>query len=177
MWYFAYGSNLNTKAVGEWCRHHGLRPLPMRSGRAAVLDNYRLCIAVYSEYWGGGIADIVYDPGKYISGAMFEVTEAEMAALDQKVDRRVDASGREIGAYKRIEIKVAPLKRGEPVQAVTYQGTSVDRYHIAPTRHYMDVVLQGAFTFGLSMMWVAYLQSFTTQTGRLPRAQPDQSRP
>ena len=176
MWYFAYGSNINTKAVGEWCRHHGLRSLALRGGRAGVLDNYRLCFAVYSEYWGGGIADIVYDPGKYVSGAIFEVTEAEMAVLDQKVDRRVDATGREIGAYKRIEVKVAPLTRGEPVQAITYQGASVDRSHIAPTRHYMEVVLQGACTFGLSMMWVAYLQSFTTQAGRPPRArQPDQT--
>ena len=52
---------------------------------------------------------------------------------------------------------------------MTYQGLSVERYHIPPTKHYMDLVIQGAYSFGLSMMWVAYLQSFSTQLGRKPR--------
>jgi hypothetical protein len=33
----------------------------------------------------------------------------------------------------------------------------------------MDLVIQGAYSFGLSMMWIAYLQSFSTQAGRKPR--------
>lgn len=169
MLYFAYGSNLNPRAVADWSRHYGLRPPALRGGRAAVLDNYRLCFSVYSEYWGGGIADIVYDPGKYVAGVVFEVTEAELAALDQKVGRIVDATGRETGAYAHLQVKVSPLARGEPLQVVTYQGLNRDRSHIAPTRRYMDVVIQGACSYGLSMMWVAYLQSFTTQEGREPR--------
>ena len=62
------------------------------------------------------------------------------------------------------------LGRGEPVNAMTYQGTNSDRQHIPPTQHYMDQVIQGAYSFGLSMMWVSYLQSFSTQVGRKPRA-------
>ncbi len=89
--------------------------------------------------------------------------------LDQKVGRKLDNAGKEIGVYKRIEVKVAPLERGEAVTAITYQGVSMDRYHIPPTQHYMDVVIQGAYSFGLSMMWIAYLQSFSTQVGRKPR--------
>jgi hypothetical protein len=169
MYYFAYGSNLNSQAVTEWCRHFGHRPPAMKTGRAAVLDNYRLCFPIFSEYWGGGIADIVYDPGKYVSGALFELTDADMAVLDQKVQRRIDTAGKEQGVYRRIEVKVAPLGRGEPVSAVTYQGLNADRYSIPPTQHYMDSVIQGAYGFGLSMMWIAYLQSFSTQVGRKPR--------
>ena len=59
--------------------------------------------------------------------------------LDQKVGRKLDAAGKEIGVYKRIEVKVAPLGKGEPVQAITYQGLNVERYHIPPTQHYMDL--------------------------------------
>ena len=44
-----------------------------KAGRPAVLDNYRLGFPIFSEYWGGGIADIVYDPGKYVSGALFDL--------------------------------------------------------------------------------------------------------
>jgi gamma-glutamylcyclotransferase len=169
MWYFAYGSNLNSRAVAEWCRHFGLRPPALKAGRPAVLDNYRLCFPVYSEYWGGGMADIVYDPGKYVAGALFDLTENELKVLDQKVGRKVDASGKEAGVYKRIEIKVSPLARGEALNAMTYQGTNVERYHFPPTQHYMDLVVQGAYSYGLSMMWIAYLQSFSTQQGRKPR--------
>ncbi len=169
MWYFAYGSNLNTRAVTDWCRHYGLKSPSLKSGRPAVLDNYRLCFPVYSEYWGGGTADIVYDPGKYVAGALYDLTEAEMAVLDQKVGRKVDAAGNESGIYARIAIKAAPITKGEPVQAVTYQGLNADRYHIPPTRQYMDLMIQGAYAHGLSMMWISYLQSFSTQAGRSPR--------
>ena len=169
MWYFAYGSNLNARAVAEWCRHYGFRPPALKAGKPAVLDNYRLCFPIFSEYWGGGIGDIVYDPGKYVAGALFDLTEAEMKVLDQKVGRKLDAGDKEVGVYKRIEVKVAPLGKGDPVQAATYQGISVEKYHIPPTQHYMDVVIQGSYSFGVSMMWISYLQSFSTQTGRKPR--------
>ncbi|HSU65399.1 MAG TPA: gamma-glutamylcyclotransferase family protein [Tepidisphaeraceae bacterium] len=168
MWYFAYGSNLNSRAVSEWCRHFGHRAPNLKPGRPAVLDNYRLGFSVYSEYWGGGIADIVYDPGKYVSGVLFDLTEVDLSVLDLKVGRKVEG-GKELGVYRRIEAKVAPLGKGEPVQAVTYQGLSAERYHIPPTQHYMDLVIQGAYSYGLSMMWISYLQSFSTQTGRKPR--------
>src|SRR3954452_14572319 len=126
MWYFAYGSNLNLRAVSEGARHFGHKPPGLKPGRPGVLDNYRLCFPIFSEYWGGGIGDIVYDPGKYVQGAIFTLTEPEMAILDAKVGRKLDAAGKEIGVYKRIDVKVAPLGRGEPLTAVTYQGTNQD---------------------------------------------------
>jgi gamma-glutamylcyclotransferase len=169
MWYFAYGSNLNSRAVTEWCRHHGHRPPMLKPGRPAVLDNYRLSFPIFSEYWGGGIADIVYDPGKYVAGALFDLSEADLKTLDTKVDRKLDSGSNDVGIYKRIEVTVAPLGKGEPVKAMTYQGINVERYHIPPTQHYMDLVIQGAYSFGLSMMWIAYLQSFSIQAGRKPR--------
>jgi hypothetical protein len=169
MWYFAYGSNLNARAVEQWCRHYGHRSIALKGGRPTVLDNYRLCFPLYSDYWGGGIADIVYDPGKYVMGALYDLKEGELKTLDQKVVRKLDASGKEVGLYKRIEVKVAPLGKGEPVQAISYQGISVEKYHIPPTQFYMDLLIQGAYAHGLSMMWISYLQSFSTQAGRQPR--------
>ena len=140
----------------------------MKTGKPAVLDNYRLSFPIYSEYFGGGIADIVYDPGKYVAGALFDLSEADMKVLDQKIDRKL-VGDREVGLYKRIEVKVAPLTKGEPVTAITYQGVSGERYHIPPTKHYMDLVVQGAYSFGLSMMWISYLQSFSTQPAKKTR--------
>jgi hypothetical protein len=170
MWYFAYGSNLNIRAVTEWCRHYGNRVPALKPGKPAVLDNYRLCFPIFSEYYGGGIADIVYDPGKYVAGALFDLSEADLKILDAKVGRKMDpTTEKEVGTYARTIVKVAPLGKGDPVSAMTYQGISVEKYHIPPTQHYMEMVVQGAYSFGLSMMWIAYLQSFGTQVGRKPR--------
>lgn len=168
MLYFAYGSNLNVKAVSEWCRHYGYRSPAMRNGRAAILDNYRLCFPIFSEYWGGGIADIAYDPGKYVAGVLFDLSETDLATLDAKVGRKFE-NDREIGVYSRIQVKISPLGKGEPVKAITYQGVSVEKYHIPPTQHYMDLLIAGAYQAGLSMMWISYLQSFSIQQGRKPR--------
>jgi hypothetical protein len=169
MWYFAYGSNLNIAAVAEWCRQHGHRTPNLRPGRPAILDNYRLCFPVFSEYWGGGTGDIVYDPGKSVAGALFDLTELEMKTMDLKVARKLDGD-REIGVYKRIQIRVSPLGKGPPVDAITYQGVNIEKYHIPPTRAYMESLIQGAYNVGLSMMWIAYLQSFSIQEGRAPKA-------
>ena len=169
MLYFAYGSNLNAKAVRDWCRHHGHAAPALQGVKPAVLDNYRLGFPIFSEYWGGGIADIVYDPGKYVMGVVFDLSDEELALLDRKVGRQLDLAGREAGAYRLADVKVAPLGKGSPVKAVTYQGVNVDRNHIPPTRNYMDLLIQGACAHRLSMMWVAYLQSFDTQPGRKPR--------
>jgi hypothetical protein len=169
MYYFAYGSNLNAKAVADWCRHFGHRPPTMKTPKSAVLDNYRMSFSIFSEYWGGGIGDIEYDAGKYVMGALYDLSEAELAILDEKVGRQLDAAGKEIGVYKRIEVTVAPLARGMPVTAITYQGVSVQKDHIPPTKYYMDLLIQGAYQVGLSMMWISYLQSFSIQEGRKPR--------
>jgi len=168
--YFAYGSNLNARAVAEWSRHHGHRAPALRKSKAVVLDNYRLCFPIFSEYWGGGIGDIEYDPGKYVMGALFEVTAAELEVLDKKVGRVLDAQGRETGTYKHMPVTVSPIGRGLAVQAVTYQGTNAEKNHIPPTQFYMDSVIDGSYQAGLSMMWISYLKSFSTQVGKKPQA-------
>lgn len=169
MLYFAYGSNLHHKSVAEWCRHYGHRTPNLRGGRPMILENYRLAFPVFSEYWGGGTADVVYDPGKSVAGAAFELTEAEVAVLDQKVRRRLDTAGREIGVYKRIDVRIRPMGKGRAIDAFTYQGVEQEAYHIPPTQTYLDLLVTGAFEHGLSMMWVSYLESFSTQGPRDPK--------
>ncbi|GIW77674.1 MAG: hypothetical protein KatS3mg104_2737 [Phycisphaerae bacterium] len=93
---------------------------------------------IYSEYWGGGIADIVYDPGKYVAGVVFDLPESDLKILDAKVGRQIDETGKEVGLYKRIEVRVAPLGKSPPVDAVTYTGVNVEKISYPP-----DTVLHG----------------------------------
>ena len=169
MLYFAYGSNLHHKSLAEWCRHYGHKCPSLRGGRPAILDNYRLSFPVFSEYWGGGTADVMYDPGKYVAGAVFELDDAEANVIDQKVRRRRDTAGREVGVYKRIDVSVRPLGKGKAMAAYTYQGVAQESFHIPPTQTYLDLIVQGAFEHGLSDMWVSYLKSFSTQGPRKPK--------
>ena len=118
MWYFAYGSNLNSRAVAEWCRHYGFRAPAMKPGFPAVLDNFRLSFPIFSEYYGGGIGDIVYDPGKYVMGALFDLTDAELTVLDAKVNRKLDADYSDgIEVIRRI--KTDPKLSQTPCMLVT----------------------------------------------------------
>ena len=169
MLYFAYGSNLNAKAVTDWCRHYGHRPPNLKHGKPALLNNYRLCFPIFSEYWAGGIGDVVYDPGKYVAGVLFDLPDHDLATMDAKVGRRTDAAGKEVGVYARGEVEVTPSGETKAVKAVTYLGVNVEKYHIPPTQNYMDLVVQGAYANGLSMMWISYLQSFTVQQARVPK--------
>ena len=169
MLYFAYGSNLHHASLGEWCRHYGHKCPTLRGGRPAILDNYRLAFPVFSEYWGGGTADVVYDPGKHVAGAVFELTDAEAETIDAKVRRRVEPGGRETGVYKRIDVTVRPPGKGRPMPAFTYQGVEQEAYHIPPTQNYLDLLIEGAVEHGLSVMWVSYLKSFPVQGARPPK--------
>ena len=55
------------------------------------------------------------------------------------------------------------------IQATQSGHLHIEKYHIPPTKPYMDLLIQGAYSAGLSMMWIAYLQSFSIQEGRAPR--------
>ena len=169
MHYFAYGSNLSAKLVQSWARQHNLRPPAYRNGRAALLENHRLCFPIFSEYWGGGVADVAYDPGKTVMGAVFDVVERDLETLDQKVNRRVDAAGQEVGAHRRQDVQVRLAGGGPLVKAIAHVGVSGDRLDVPPTRYYMDAVIEGAYENGLTMMWIEQLRSFATQPGKPPK--------
>lgn len=169
MKYFAYGSNLNLYAVADWCRHYGLRTPALRKPQPAILDNYRMGFPIYSEYWGGGIADIAYDPGKYVCGVLFDVQDRDLETLDRKVDRRIDGHGREIGTYARIEVNCRHTGGGPEGSAWTYAGVDPARFDVPPTENYVDSLVQGCYEGGLTSMWIEYLRSFGTQPGKQPR--------
>ena len=85
MWYFAYGSNLNIPRRRRMVRHYGHRCPRLKPGRPAVLDNYRLCFPIFSEYWAGGSRHRLRS-GKVRGRRLFDLTDAEIRCWT-KVDR------------------------------------------------------------------------------------------
>lgn len=73
--YFAYGSNM--LADRFFINNNGTR---MGYGR---LDDYRLGFNYYSNYWDGGAATIIPNKDAFLMGAIWQMSEDEIYALDQ----------------------------------------------------------------------------------------------
>ena len=56
--YFAYGSALSRRHIGEWAAEHGVDARLFARGAPAVLRGYSLVFDVESRFWGGRIADL-----------------------------------------------------------------------------------------------------------------------
>ena len=95
MLYFAYGSNLNRRAMAQRCPR-------AEAVSAARLDGYRL---VFRRF-----ADIVSDPTSTVWGALYDLTPACLHALDKYEDAP--------RSYRKTSVKVV---RGETlVDAMAY---------------------------------------------------------
>lgn len=113
--YFAYGANLSQPEMRRRCPQS--RPLG-----PALLENHRFCIALPAdEPPGPGWATLVSSPGDSVRGAIFELHEADLPALDEyegyptlyrREDRTVLAGGPPVSAM--LYLMHEPLRGARP---------------------------------------------------------------
>lgn len=177
MLYFSYGHDLNYRSVVEWCDLNGVRaPLP-KAMTPGVASNHRLAFPVYDDYWLGGVAALIPEPGKRVSGGLLEVSDDVIELLG-----RLNASDRR--ASRLVPVPVTPYKGGKPVRAFTFVPTRPEEGHVPPTRLYVDRLVEAALELDLSAMWVMHLRSIvagpeeTSQffPGRQTRSAPSRQR-
>src|SRR4051812_22920922 len=106
--YFAYGSVLSKRHLGEWAGEHGVDARLFARGAPAVLRGYRLAFDVESRFWGGKVADLVEDKDGVVHGVLFEIPppardavlkkEGVATGLSQEIDITVEAEGKKIKA-------------------------------------------------------------------------------
>ncbi len=104
MHYFAFASNLNKKQMEERCP--GCKPK-----FTAILPNYKLIFTGWSKEWKGGIASIKPFRGEKVTGAVYEISEADLKRLDRNQGYPT--------IYNRFNITVW-TDTGDPVEAFTY---------------------------------------------------------
>jgi gamma-glutamylcyclotransferase len=148
--YFAYGSALSTRHVGEWAAEHGVDPRLFASGAPAVLRGYRLVFDVESRFWGGKVANLAAQGDGEVHGVLFELPpEAEEAVLrkegvttglSQELDVTVRTAGGEVPAKAFV---ARPEKRGAPGPA---------------SARLLAYLVEGAKERGLPQSWVAFLE-------------------
>ena len=151
MLYFAYGSLMDLAQLRESCPHAQLRH------RSARLDGYELDFRRLSPMrWRGGVADIVPRTNASLFGCIWELSEAELAALDRR-------EGVAVGAYRRLAVTVTTDGRG--IEAETYTVVEKSPAPIPPTADYGRLMLDNARELGLPHNYQAQMQSLLEELG------------
>ena len=128
MLYFAYGSNLNIKQMKQRCPDSvGISP--------AVLSGWKLVERTY--------ADIEECPGECVNGALYEISENDLAELDHYE-----------GYYTRQEVMVTD-NSGRYRKAWVYGECGKRRDHGSYSERYRKVCSDGAEYWGIPNAFAA----------------------
>lgn len=138
MLYFAFGSNLNAVQMAERCPSHKVVGL-------AALRDHKLSFPLHSQRWGGGVASIQVAHGKSLYGIVYDLTDADLASLDQYEGFR--GPGDDHNVYDR-EAVFVDLERPDDgsiprrVRVLIYVARPNNPG--PPSRRYLDAILEGA---------------------------------
>lgn len=130
VYFFAYGSCMD---VDSFSRTVGAGNFEIVG--AAVLKDYRLVFNLYSDFRGGGVADIVSHPGEQVEGVLYRLKPEALDPLDQRegVDR---------GIYRRMTVTV--FHQRQPVKTMTYTVVNKEQKDLAPSQEYAQLIYNGA---------------------------------
>lgn len=146
--YFAYGSNMSLAQMCEGC------PSAQLIG-PALLRGYRLAFTRRSKvtFPGSGVADIVADPELVVWGAVFELSEDDVRALDRR-----EGAGR---AYERLEVDVQHWRDGtqHTYRCNTYAVIDKATPEIRPSPEYIRRLVSGAQECDIRVGYVRFLES------------------
>jgi gamma-glutamylcyclotransferase (GGCT)/AIG2-like uncharacterized protein YtfP len=128
--------------MAAWCAEH-------RFVGPARLDGFRLLFLRRSVRWKAGAADVVPDDGAATWGALYELSAADLDALDRKEFAAQ-------GGYRRREVEV--VSNGRRHRAVTYEVVEKAPHELAPKQEYVDLLVRGAEERGLPEDWITVLK-------------------
>jgi gamma-glutamylcyclotransferase len=132
VYYFAYAFNLNKKQMKERCPQ--AQPVSI-----VTLHHYKLAFSGWSRKWRGGVATIRPFRGERVTGAIYELSEADMKRLDEYEDCPASYSRTNIGVNDDF---------GRLIEAVTYVRTG-RADEAAPSKEYLAVIQQGYRDWGI----------------------------
>ncbi len=144
--YFAYGSNLNPRQMESRCPGHRV------VGRAS-LAGYALKVRGYGRDWAGAVGTIEPAEGSTVWGAVFELTAAHYATLDEY--EGYDGPGAATSLYDRVEITVE-LEGVGPTRCLTYVMRRDPEG--LPSSAYRGAILAGLRHHALPPAYIAALE-------------------
>jgi gamma-glutamylcyclotransferase (GGCT)/AIG2-like uncharacterized protein YtfP len=126
-----------------WCAAH-------RFVAPARLDGFRLLFLRRSVRWKAGAADVVPEAGAATWGALYELSAADLEALDAKEYAAQ-------GGYRRRTVEVE-TQDGQRHTATTYEVVDKEPRELAPKPEYIELLRRGAKERGLPDEWLQVLQ-------------------
>jgi hypothetical protein len=152
VWYFAYGSNMQTATFRG---RRGIEFVHAVPGRAA---GWRLAVDKPPLLpMGESFATIVPDAEAEVLGVLYEVSRSALGAIDL-------SEGVLIGNYKRRVISVVPLADGgTTLEAFTLVSERRDP-SLSPSTRYMALLIDGALEHGLPAEYVEFLRAIPAHT-------------
>ncbi len=150
MLHFGYGSNLQMSFLKEL--------LPSAEFHMkAFIPNYEIQFNFWSKIQNAGISNIMPAPGKMVHGALFEVPEEEMKALDVK-------EGVYIGDYDRHTFIVMGAD-GEWHEADLYQVIE-PKGPFKPAKNYVKGMLAGARELDLDSSYLEKIEAMYAEANQ-----------
>jgi gamma-glutamylcyclotransferase (GGCT)/AIG2-like uncharacterized protein YtfP len=127
--YFAYGSNMAASVMADHCPGH-------RYIGRAQLPGHRLAFTRRSVRTRTGVADIVRADGHSVWGALYELDEAGLFAIDRK-----EGNG---SNYQRIQVSVRPDGREPAANVLTYAVIDPLDSEVQPSPEYLNALVTAA---------------------------------
>jgi hypothetical protein len=151
MLYFAYGSNLDPGQMKERCPGSSVVGL-------AMLADYRLGFPRFSNRWGGGTASIQLAHGDVLYGVLYELTDADLAALD--AFEGFVREGDQHNAHDREHVTLSLVRPDDgsiPRKVRAWAYVARPAHPSPPSARYLERILAGARHHKLPEEYVARL--------------------
>ena len=145
LWYFAYGSNLDS---GTFEGRRRMQPL---SHRVARLDGYRLVFDLPIGKGERAVANLAAAPLDSVHGVAYQLSEGNADRLDR-------TEGVPHGVYDRLPVELFD-RLGRRFEAFTY-GSRHRRAGRKPSARYMGLILSGARRYRLPDPYIEFLEAF-----------------
>jgi len=148
--YFAYGSVLSKRHLGEWAGEHGVDARLFARGAPAVLKGYQLVFDVESRFWGGRVADLVEEASSVVHGVLFEIPPIARDAVLKKEGVPTGLS---------MELAVTVEVEGKAVEAKAFVARPEKRTAPgAASGRLLGYLIEGAKERGLPQIWIDELE-------------------
>jgi gamma-glutamylcyclotransferase (GGCT)/AIG2-like uncharacterized protein YtfP len=139
--YAAYGSNMDPAQMAQRCPHSP------RQG-TGWLQDWRLTFGGEDLGWQGALATVVEAEGEHVFVALYEMHEADEAALDRW-------DGATLGYYRKAKVRVATLDGDVLAWLYVLNGYEGG----LPSARYLGILADAAETAGAPADYVADLRA------------------
>ena len=159
MLYFAYGSNLDPDQMRSRCPDHKVVGL-------AMLRDHKLSFPLTSHEWGGGVAGIAVSHGATLWGALYELSDADVATLDKHMGFVAEGSPNNLYDREQVWVELSRPDDGSiprRIRAAIYMPRQANP--AKPSARYLEAILRGARHHRLPDEYIAKLSQISTGEG------------